>query len=137
MVRVSRVALFDREIREQLSSSAVEILLGKAHILSEGKCSSAATGGPSFYGSTMFTIDLSSTGTSGTLIRETCDARLARKLAELMGKDSRVTKRVRQIACGEAERLAGGAIKSKVTDVRVRAQLTQIYIDVDVEGPCA
>jgi hypothetical protein len=131
MARALRVTLFEREIKERLSGAAVEILLDRAQVLSEGRRSAAATGGAMFYGSTMLTIDLAS---AGEQVRESCDPRTCRRVAALVESDPRVQRRVRQIAAREAERLAGTPLGSRVAEVRVRAQGTLLYIDVDVEG---
>ena len=43
MARAVRVTLFEREVREKLSVAAIEILLERARILSEGKRSASPT----------------------------------------------------------------------------------------------
>jgi hypothetical protein len=134
MARAVRVALFEREIKERLSSAAVEILLDRARVLSEGRRSAAATGGSVFYGSTMLTIDLAD---AGELVRESCDPATCSRVGALVEGDQRVQRRVRQIAAREAERLAGAPLQARIAEVRVRVQGTLLYIDVDVEGPPA
>ncbi|HEX4462246.1 MAG TPA: hypothetical protein VIA18_29925, partial [Polyangia bacterium] len=130
MARVVRVTLFEREVREKLSVAAIEILVERARILSEGKRSAAPTAKARYFGSTMLTVDVA---TLGELVREPCDARSAARVAELIRDDARVTKRVQKIATREAERLAGGPVRVRAGDVRVRAQGTFVYLDVDVE----
>lgn len=134
MARAVRVTLFEREVRERLSGAAVEILLGRAQILSEGRRAATATARDWFFGSTMLTIDLAS---AGEVVRELCDEAAAARAATMMAADPRVQKRVRQIAAGEAERLAGGPLAARIAEVRVRSEGTVINIDVDVEGPPA
>jgi hypothetical protein len=130
MARVARVTLFEREIRERLSVAAVEILLERARILSEGKRSASPTAKSAWFGSTMLTIDVA---TLGDVVREACDARSAARVADLIRDDARVTRRVQKIAAREAERLADGPLRVRPGDVRVRSQGTHIYLDVDVE----
>jgi hypothetical protein len=130
MARVVRVTLFEREVREKLSVAAIEILVERARILSEGKRSAAPTAKARYFGSTMLTVDVAMLG---ELVREPCDARAAARVAELIRDDARVTKRVQKIATREAERLAGGPVRVRAGDVRVRAQGTFVYLDVDVE----
>jgi hypothetical protein len=130
MARAARVTLFEREVREKLSVAAVEILVERAGILSEGKRSAAPTAKARYFGSTMITVDVA---TLGELVREPCDGRAAARVAELIRDDARVHRRVQKIAAREAERLAGQALRVRAGEVRVRAQGTFVYLDVDVE----
>ena len=130
MARACRVTLFEREIRERLSVAAIEILLERARILSEGKRSASATAAHAWFGSTMITIDVAAIA---DVVREPCDARAAARVCELIRDDARMTRRVQQIATREAARLADGPVRVRPGDVRVRAQGTFVYLDVDVE----
>ncbi len=130
MARALRVTLFEREVREKLSASAVEILFQRARVLSEGRRSASATANDGFFGSTMLTIDLSELA---DLVRDPADAATAERLAALMEEDSRVQKRVRQIAAQEAERLGGTG--ARAVEVRLRTEGATVFIDADVEGP--
>lgn len=130
MARAARVTLFEREIREKLSIAALEILLERARILSEGKRSGAATAKRAWFGSTMLTIDLAD---AGDAVREPCDARSAARVADLMRDDARVTRRVQKIAEREAQRLADGPVRVRPSEVRVRAEGCTLFLDVDVE----
>jgi hypothetical protein len=130
MARAARVTLFEREVREKLSVAAIEILVERARILSEGQRSASPTAKARYFGSTMLTVDVAALG---ELVREACDARAAARVAELVRGDGRVTRRVQKIAAREAERLAGGPIRVRPGEVRVRAQGTLVYLDVDVE----
>lgn len=130
MARAARVTLFEREVREKLSVAAIEILVERARILSEGKRAAAPTAKSRYFGSTMITVDVA---TLGELVREPCDARAAARVAELIRGDGRVSRRVQRIAAREAERLAGGPIRVRSSEVRVRTQGTLVHLDVDVE----
>jgi hypothetical protein len=130
MARVQRVTLFEREIREKLSVAAIEILLERAKILSEGQRSASATAKARWFGSTMITVDVAALGDA---VREPCDARAAARVAELVSGDARVTRRVQRIAGREADRLAGATVRVRASDVRVRVQGTLVHLDVDVE----
>ncbi len=130
MARAVRVTLFEREIREKLSVAALEILLERARILSEGKRSGAATAKRAWFGSTMLTLDLADVG---DLVREPCDARSAARVADLIRDDARVTRRVQKIAEREAQRLADGPVRVRTSEVRVRAEGCVVFLDVDVE----
>jgi hypothetical protein len=130
MARAARVTLFEREIRERLSVAAVEILLERARVLSEGKRSASATAGRAYFGSTMVTIDVAALA---DVSRDACDSRAAARIADLVRDDVRVTRRVQKLAEREAQRLAGGPVAVQASEVRVRTQGTLLYLDVDVE----
>jgi hypothetical protein len=132
MARASKVTLFEREVRERLSTSAIEILFTRAHVLSEGRRSQSATAGAAFFGSTMLTLDLAQLG---DVVRDPPDENTAKKLVALMEDDARVGKRVRQIAAQEAERLAGAPTGARAVEIRFRTQGAVVYLDVDVESP--
>jgi hypothetical protein len=130
MARAARVTLFEREVREKLSVAAVEILLERARVLSEGKRSASPTAAARWFGSTMITVDVSALADA---VREPCDARAAARVAELVRDDARVGRRVQKLALREAERLAGRPLRVRAGEVRVRAQGTLLHLDVDVE----
>ena len=130
MARAERVTLFEREIRERLSVAAIEIVLQRAQVLSEGKRAASPTAAQRYFGSTMVTIDVAELQ---QLVRDPCDARATARIAELIGGDARVTRRVQKLAEREAQRLCDGPVKVRAGEVRVRAQGTLIYLDVDVD----
>jgi hypothetical protein len=130
MARAARVTLFEREIRERLSVAAVDILLARARILSEGRRAASPTAARAYFGSTMITIDVAALA---DLVREPCDARAAGRVCALIRDDPRTLRRVQKIAEREAARLAEGPVQVRPSDVRVRYQETLIYLDVDVE----
>jgi len=80
MARATRIALFEREVRERLSRAALELVLGRAEVISEGQ-RGVRNGRDAYFGSTMLTIDLPSLD---LLLRDACDAGTARRLAELL-----------------------------------------------------
>jgi len=130
MARAARVTLFEREIRERLSVAAIDILLENARVLSEGKRAASASAARAYFGSTMITVDVAALT---DVVRDPCDARAAVRIAELMRGDARLTRRVHKLAEREAQRLAGAPVNVRVNEVRVRAQGTLVYLDVDVE----
>jgi hypothetical protein len=130
MLRATRASLFEREVTERLAGAAIEILLGGAEVLSEGRFADDGAGGP-WFGSTMLTIDL---GRLGSSLREAVDARAAQRAALLVAADPRVTARMRQVAASEAERLAGRRLGVLSTEIRVRAEGTRLKLDVEVEA---
>ncbi len=130
MARATRVTLFEREVRERLSGPAIDLLLARAKVLAEGKRSASPTAARVFFGSIMLTIDVQDLGAD---VREACDALAAERVAGLLAGDARVLKRVRGVAEREATRLAGAPIKAHLSDMRVRAEGTRVFIDVDVQ----
>jgi hypothetical protein len=123
---VSRISLFRQEINWSLSSSAVELLVSLAETLSEGE--RRETG---YYGSTMFTIDLSR---AAEIVREPCDVLSAQKLAMLCAADDALCERARALALADAEVRAGEPLRAVRLDVRARAAGTTLYLDVNLEA---
>jgi hypothetical protein len=126
---IRRVPLFQREIRVHLSGVAIEILFDFASVLSEGQID-----GGWYYGSTMITMDL---GRTADRLSDVCDAASAQRLGALLITDERVRARARQIARGEADRLAGAPLGGPQIDLRARASGVHLHLDADVEAPVA
>ena len=131
MARATRIALFEREVRERLSRAALELVLGRADVISEGQ-RGVRGGRDAYFGSTMLTIDLPSLE---LLLRDACDAGTARRLAELLEADadgaaraSRRSRRPRRRAWRARRR------KTVSTHVAIRAQAAKVFIDIDVEA---
>lgn len=126
VVRTSRVSLFEREIRVQLSNSAIDILLQSAAVLSEGTVREGR-----YEGSTMLTIDL---GRVSVQVSEACDVATARNVEVLLASDVRIYERARQIAMAEAQRCARSSLDAAAIDLRVRRIGCHFHIDMDVEA---
>jgi hypothetical protein len=132
MARAVKVTLFEREVRERLSASAIEILFQRARVLSEGRRADSPTARAAYFGSTMLTLDLRELV---DVIRDAANEETAKKLAAMIEDDTRVQKRVRQIAAAEAEHIAGGPCGARAVELRVRTEGAIVYLDVDVESP--
>lgn len=130
MARATRIALFEREVRERLSRAALELVLGRAEVISEGQ-RGVRGGRDAYFGSTMLTIDLPSLD---LLLRDACDAGTARRLAELLESDDTAQGRIQALAATEAERVAGAAPASVSAHVAIRSQAAKVFIDIDVEA---
>src|SRR6185503_2920154 len=117
MARATRIALFEREVRERLSRAALELVLGRAEVISEGQ-RGVRNGRDAYFGSTMLTIDLPSLD---LLLRDACDAGTAHRLAELLAADA-------------AAGVAGADPKSVSTHITIRSQAAKVFIDIDVEA---
>jgi hypothetical protein len=130
LARVERIALFEQEVRERPSRAALELVFRRAEVISEGQ-RAIRDGRPTYFGSTMLTLDLALLAPS---LREACDAGTARRLAALLAGDPSVAARVKMIATREATRLAGGRLRTIATEIKVNARGARVFIDVDVEG---
>ncbi len=130
MLRVRRISLFEREVRERLSRAALDLVFAGAATMSEGQ-RSARNGREVFFGSTMLTVELD---VLVGALRDACDASSAQRMAGLLASDSGALGRIRAIAATEAERLLGTRPESVTTEIRVRARGTTVYVDVDVEA---
>ena len=130
MARATRIALFEREVRERLSRAALELVLGRAEVISEGQ-RGVRNGRDAYFGSTMLTIDLPSLD---LLLRDACDAGTARRLAELLETDATAGKRIEALAESETARVAGATPSSVSTHIAIRSQAAKVFIDIDVEA---
>jgi hypothetical protein len=130
MACATRVTLFEREVRERLSSAALELLFARAQVMAEGRRAAGPTAGRAFFGSIMVTVDLAALADG---VREPCNELVAERVANLMSGDARVLGRVRRLAEAEASKLAGAPIRVHSADVRMRANGACVHIDVDVE----
>jgi hypothetical protein len=130
MARATRIALFEREVRERLSRAALELILARAEVISEGQRSVRA-GRDAYFGSTMLTIDLPALE---LLLRDTCDAGTARRVAALLDADAQARVHIEALAAREAARVAGAVPSAVSTHVAIRAQAAKVFIDIDVEG---
>ena len=130
MARATRIALFEREVRERLSRAALELLLSRAEVISEGQ-RTVRGGRDAYFGSTMLTIDLPALE---LLLRDTCDAGTAKRLAELLEGDPGAGQRIQALAAAEATRVAGAPPAMVSTHVAIRAQAAKVFIDIDVEA---
>src|SRR6478752_5489159 len=88
--------------RRPMSRAALELVLGRAEVISEGQ-RGVRNGRDAYFGSTMLTIDLPSLD---LLLRDACDAGTARRLAELLESDETVGQRIEALAAAEAARVA-------------------------------
>jgi hypothetical protein len=130
MARATRIALFEREVRERLSRAALELVLARAEVISEGQ-RSVRGGRDAYFGSTMLTIDLPALE---LLLRDACDAGTARRVAGLLESDAQAAAHIEALAGREAARVAGAEPKTVSAHVAIRAQAAKVFIDIDVEA---
>jgi hypothetical protein len=130
MARARQIALFEREVHERLSPSAIDLVLRRAQVLSEGQRATRA-GHDVYCGSTMLTIDLAD---MAAVLRDACDAGCAARLATQLRTDKAAIARVQTVAANETERLAANRPKSLTAEIRVRNQGSRVFVDVDVEA---
>jgi len=130
MARATRIALFEREVRERLSGAALDLVLARAEVISEGQ-RSVRGGRDAYFGSTMLTIDLPALE---LLLRDACDAGTARRVAHLLETDAQAAAHIEALAGREAARVAGAVPKAVSTHVAIRSQAAKVFIDIDVEA---
>lgn len=126
MAFVRRVSLFRREIHESVSPAALEVLLGSAGRISEGKLS-----GGRYFGCTMLTLDL---GEVQGAVSDPCDVATAARLARRLAAEPYVEQEVRRLALSEARRITSRSLDLVEAELRVRVEGTRVFIDVDLEG---
>jgi hypothetical protein len=130
MARATRIALFEREVRERLSRAALDLLFARAEVISEGQRNQRG-GRDAYFGSTMLTFDLPALS---VLLRDACDAGTARRLAALLEADEAAGRRVQELAEAETARVAGATPQQVSAHVAIRAQGAKVFVDVDVEA---
>ncbi len=79
----------------------------------------------------MITVDLARLAHQ---LSDTPDAATAHRVAELAPTDPRVRQRARQVAFGEATRLATGALIQPTIDLKARASGSTVHFALDVEA---
>jgi hypothetical protein len=126
MARAWRASLFQRQLSYQLSSAAIELLIERAQVLSEGQIE-----GTRYFGSTMISLDLRRLEDE---VSDPASAATARRLGDLAAEDSHLRRRAGELARAEAERLAGRRLERCQIDLSARARGAQLHIDLDVEA---
>jgi len=130
MARVARITLFEREVREKLSRAALELLLGRLEVLSEGQ-RTHRNGRDLYFGSTMMTADLARLT---DVVRDNADEPTAVRLVKLLEGDEAARARLLGIAVNEANRIACVPLLRVETHLAIRADAHRVYADVDVEA---
>jgi hypothetical protein len=130
MARTIRIAMVEREVRERLSRAALDAIMARAEVISEGQ-RAERNGQDTYLGSTMATIDLDGLG---LVIREPGDAGTAQRLTALLRADLTIKARVDALACREVLRVTGTRPKAVRSEIQIRAQGTRVFIDADVEA---
>jgi hypothetical protein len=136
--RVDKIQLIRREIREYLSTSALEVLFSRAETVVEGgreRRGAEDQGAPRgsggvFYGTVMVTLDL---GACDEVFREPADEATARRIAELMEDDRWVRNRLSEIMRPElADLLACLPSSLRIRlDHQARAEGRKVFLDGD------
>ncbi|NVB37385.1 hypothetical protein G6O69_06045 [Pseudenhygromyxa sp. WMMC2535] len=131
--RVRRISLIRREIRESLSTSALEILLEAAELIVEGdRDLEAGAEGESLrgYATVMLSIDLAR---AAALLREPADDATAERVAELMRGSRTVRGRVIELARPQLAALFECPERSLRVELQpvIRAQGSRILLDAD------
>ena len=130
MARVQRITLFEREVREKLSRAALELLLARLEVLSEGQ-RTHRNGRDLYFGSTMMTADLARLT---DVVRDDPDEPTAVRLVKVLEGDDTARARLLAIAVKEANRIACVPLVRVETHLAIRADVHRVYADVDVEA---
>jgi hypothetical protein len=130
MAQVRKIPLIEREIRERLSQAALDAIFANTHVISEGETVKGG-GQIQFVGSTMLTIDVEA---FAEILREPADEGTARRLAALLAKELSLPQRIEAVVRLEVERITLATPQSVRGETQIRAQGTQVYLDIDVEA---
>lgn len=126
MARAYRPSLFHRQLSFRLSSAAIELVIERAQVLSEGQLEARR-----YFGSTMLSLDLRRLEDE---VSDPISVDTTRRLGVLAEGDPGLIERCRVLALAEAQRLAGRSLESCQIDARVRSRGVHLHIDLDVEA---
>jgi hypothetical protein len=121
-----RVSLFERCVSVRLAPSATDILLGAAKVLSEGELDERG-----FAGSTMVSVSLA---VAANLISDPIDTSTAQLLAELCRTDPQLRARGRELALGQAAKIAGTELGVAQVDLESAAHGAELRLSFNVEA---
>ena len=109
MARATQIALFEREVRERLSRTALDLVLARAEVILRGAAQQPQRA------RRLLRIDHAddrSVPSLELLLRDACDAGTARRLAALLESDAEAGAHVEALASREAARVAGATPKA-------------------------
>ena len=130
MAKVTRPALFARQIQETLSLAALEALLAEASVLHEGQI--LADG--HYFGTAMITLDLATAAEEGLLMRTEPTVPTARRLAAQIATSPAARAEISRMAQKGARGQASKPLQCFECDLRVRAEGLLVFVDVEVEA---
>ncbi len=128
--RVRRIALIRQEVRESLSTSALDLLFQDAELIVEGARGTHEGGQGQGYATVMVTVDLAR---AAALLRERADEATAERVTELMRGSAVVRRRLIDMAKPRLAQLFGVAARTMRVELLpvVRFAGTKILIDGD------
>jgi hypothetical protein len=129
-LRVRRIPLIRREVRESLSDNALELLIGSAELMVEGERDAQGASADRAYATVMVTLDLTR---CASLLREPADEATAERVAELMRGSASVRRQLIELARPKLAELVDGparALRIELLPV-VRVVGARILIDGD------
>ncbi|HJK93846.1 MAG TPA: hypothetical protein RMH85_04830 [Polyangiaceae bacterium LLY-WYZ-15_(1-7)] len=132
LAKATRGATWRRRGGEALTREAEELLFALAERMSEGSVREAGAQ-PTYFGSTMFTIDLE---TFSARWRGGLDAEGRERLRASVEGSVRVRLRAMRIACADAaHRVPDRGFGTALVETQVSLRGDQLHLDVDVEVP--
>jgi hypothetical protein len=129
-LRVRRIPLIRREVRESLSDNALELLFGSAELLVEGDRDIEGPQPDRAYATVMVTLDLTH---CASVLREPADEATAERVAELMRGSASVRRQLIELARPKLAELLNAparALRIELLPV-VRVVGARILIDGD------
>jgi len=131
LARALRAAPLSRStVPLTLSRELEQELFRCARVLSEGGCRTQGASGPTYFGSTMISIDFDRLL---PMFRGGLDLEMQQRLLEAVDGSVRVRLRAMRLACAEAARRVPGVLGTAFVETHVRLGARQLHIDVDLE----
>lgn len=123
--------LFQREVREQLSPTALAYLLSRAEIFVEGGTTSGHSAAGAFLGSAMMTLDLSA---AGDRLRMPRDGGAAERLASALAEDAPARAALVAYALEVARARLATPFDLHGEALKIRVEGCRVHIDLDLAG---
>ncbi len=123
--------LFQREVRERLSPTALAFLLSRAEIFVEGGTASGRSAMGAFLGSAMMTLDL---GGAGERLRPPHDEKAAQRLGSALTEDQGARRALVAHALEIARARLSAPVDLRGSELKIRVEGCRVHIDLELEG---
>jgi hypothetical protein len=123
--------LFEREVRQRLSATALVLLLDRAEIFVEGAAATGRSARGAFFGSAMLTFDLAA---AADRLRPPHDERTAARLRDALRQDTRAHALIvaRVLEAARARLAAPPGLRAG--PIRLRSEGARVLIDLDLDA---
>ena len=129
-VHADTLPLFQREVREALSPTALQRLLSRAEVFVEGGTASGGSARGAFMGTAMLTLDLDAVADR---LRAPHDAEMAQKLCTALGADPNAKRAIIRHALEVARARLAAPVNLRGGELTLRTHGARVLIDLELE----